>query len=397
MPDLTAKTFAGVRNTLPAERLKPEDLVEAVNVDLDDSGRPSRRGGQVTHIAGNVHSLWSDGVTCLYVSDGGMYSLFPDFSTKLVALGLSEAPMAYLSVNERIYHSDGRRSGVFDGGAVRSWGIPLDALPLTATTTSGALPAGVYQMAMTLIRNDGQESGTGLALRLDLPENSGITFSWPTDDLPAGVVDVALYLTAPDGAILMQAVVVDVLDGATTYRGGARSLPLATQWFDAPPAGQCLAHYRGRIYIAVGAELFATTALGYEWCDLRDFLPFDGTRINLVAAVDNGLFIGTERAVYFAGGQDFGGFTVTVKLDGAAVAGSLVTGDGQKVTGRAELAGVAVVMFATSAGIVVGLPDGSLNNLTQERYLFSTGVGAAVLRHDSTKTQYLLSMALPPT
>lgn len=391
MVDLVAKTFAGVRNTLPAERLKEDDLVEAVNVDLDNSGRPARRAGQELMVAGNIHSLWSDGQYCLYINSGTMYGLNPNFTRQAIATGLSTNPMAYLSINGRVYHSNGSITAVLDNGRIRSWGIDIGQTSLSAQATYGTMPAGIYQFAMTLLREDGQESGTGLAGRIELPDDSGLTFTWDTD-LPAAITEVAIYLTQPNGETLHQALVASAAAGTAGYLGGSRSLPLATQWLDAPPAGQCLAHYRGRIYIASGANLFATPALGYEYCDLRDFIAVDGSRIVLLAAVENGLFVGTEQAIHFLAGAAFGELTPTLKMNAGAVAGSLVTANGMEVTGRVELSGVMVVLFTTTDGVVMGLPDGSLSNLTQERYTFSTTPGAAGLRHEATQTHYLLSM-----
>jgi hypothetical protein len=65
-------SFAGVRNTLEAERLHvmptrdnaTTDLVEAVNVDIDNSGQVARRSGIAVVNAGACHSLWSGASRC---------------------------------------------------------------------------------------------------------------------------------------------------------------------------------------------------------------------------------------------------------------------------------------------------------------------------------------------
>lgn len=393
MADVAFKAFAGLRNTLPVERLKPEDLAEAVNVTLDDSGRVARRDGQTLRVPGSgMHSLWSDGAVCCYVQGGGMYTLDTALTPTLVALGLNDNPMAYTSVAGRVYHSNGKATGVLDEGRVRAWGIPLDGLTLGATATSGALPAGTYQFAMTWLTVDGQESGTGLAGRIELADGGGIVFTWEVpDDLR--ITYAAIYLTLANGEVLLQALTVDVEAASVTYVGGDRSLPLATQWLDAPPAGQCLVFFKGRIYIAVGVYLFATAAHGLEYCDLRDYLAFDGTRINVLLAVEGGLFVGTERALYFLSGVALAEHALTTKLLTRSVPGSGVLADGQDVTGRAELTGVKVALLTTSDGVLLGMPDGSLSNLTQERYQFAIGQqAAAIVQRATTRTCYLLSM-----
>lgn len=399
--NLTLTRFAGISNRLPPERISSYptretdaiELVDARNVDIDNARRLARRSGQTIKLAGSgIHSLWSNGALCLYVRDGIMYRLNENFSSVALAAGLSAAPMCYVEVNGRIYHSNGETTAVLDQGRVRSWGVGIDQTAVKASATSGDLPAGIYQFAMTLLREDGQESGTGLASRIDLA-GGGIAFAWKVPPDPA-ITHAALYLTQPDGETLLQAAVVDVELGHYVYTGGARALPLATQWLDAPPAGQALALHRGRLYIAAGEVLYATAPLSYEHCDLRDFYQFDGSPIQIVAPVTGGLFVGTSSAVYFLSGDTFAERTLVGQLDTGAVRGSVAFGDGEAVTGQRELAGQGVVLFATADGVVMGLPDGSIKQLTRERYDMPgarAGVGSALFEAGPS-SRYLLSM-----
>lgn len=397
---LTLKRFAGIANrqrpeeirSYPSQTSADIDLADAHNVDIDNTLRLSRRAGQTMKLPGTaIHSLWSNGALCLYVANGVMYRLNDDFSTTPLAAGLSDAPMSYLDLNGRVYHSDGKHSAVVDEGRVRGWGIGIDQIVVNARPLAGNLPAGTYQYAMTLLREDGQESGAGLATRIDLPEGSGIQFSWVVPADPA-ITHAALYLTQPNGETLLQAVVADVEQGEYLYTGGPRALPLASQWLDAPPPGQALAYYRGRIYIAGDEVLYATAPLAYEHCDLRDFLAFDGSRIQLVAAVDGGLFVGTMEAVYFVAGGTLATASRTLRLQVGAVPGSVAYGDGEAVTGRKELSGQQVVLFATEEGIVMGLPDGTLTQLTRDRYVMpATGTGCALFE-PGLFSRYLLAM-----
>lgn len=391
--------FRGIVNTEPPERIRSlpgrdaplVDLVDAVNVDIDDTGRISRRAGQTLVVPGAAHSLWSDGNACMYIHDGMMYALDRSFHAEAIAAGLDDLPMAYVSVGKRVYHANGRTSAVYENGYVRSWGIDLRYTDVAASATFGQLPAGVYLFAMTLIREDGQESGCGPARRIDLTDNAGITFTW---EVPAdlGITQAALYLTQADGETLFQAALVDVDAGIYTYTGGPRALPLATQWLDKPPAGSALALYRGRIYIAKGEHLFATAPLSYEHCDLRDFRAFDGTPVRVLAPVESGLFVGTARAVYFLSGANFADNAITRKLDVPAIPGTLASGDAGEILGNPQLAGQHAVVFTTRDGIVLGLPDGTLVNFTNDDYtLPEATTGAAVLRSGKAQ-QYVVSL-----
>lgn len=379
------KAFAGINNRLPPERIHSLptqtdptcELVTATNIDIDDSGRASRRAGQTLKVAGASHSLWCDAI-CLCVQSGSLKQINADYTTTTLAAGLNSDYVNYERVNDRVYWSNGTQSGVIVDGVNRSWGMPVPNLP-TVSKISGNLSAGTYQYSMTTLR-DGMESGAALAGTVELTVGQGLRFTFTGN--------VALYVAEPNGTTLFQCATSNT--GTFDHIGGQLSLPLDTQWLDQPPAGQCLTEYRGRIYIASGAFIYATTALGYELCDLRDYLSVDNSKIALLAGLENGLLVGTEKGTYYLSGASLAEFSITIK-GAAAIPRTLKLEDGQTVTGKAEYAGRKVALFTTTEGICLASPDGSVVNLTQERYDFTaSGIGAAGFRNDTTLTQYLL-------
>jgi hypothetical protein len=404
MSDFTIQSVAGIRNTLPPERLhsvptrkQPAvDLVQASNVDIDDSGAVARRAGQTLESANVAHSLWSnaDQSICLFVEGSSLKRLMTVGGTVVtLALGLTSGRrMAFVEVNDRVYFSNGAQTGVIDG-SVRSWGIAATEAP-AVSAIAGQLGAGVYQAAYTHLRRDGQESGCALAAQITLGDGAGVRFTWNAPE-DADVDEVALYLSEPNGMVMYQAGVYAAAALSADVTGPALALPLATQWLDAPPPGQCLALHNGRIFIGAGAFVFGTGALDFEHCDLRDYLALDGSAVRFIVGVTGGLFIGTAQAVYFASGERLESYTLRKVSTAPAVIGSVVTANGAVVTGNAELSPHEVVLFTTAEGVFMGLPDGSVQNLTQERYRFAPGAeGAAVFREEPTRHQYLLVLPI---
>lgn len=389
---MTFGAFAGLRNTIPAERLEPGDLTAAVNVDIDNGGRAQRRPGTELRAAGPSHSLWSHGDNCLFVRGDTLHRLHLDYNMSIVATGLTpDMPMSYVDVNGRVYWTNGVETGVVTSEGNRSWGIPIPDLPVLSPIT-GTLAAGQYQLALTYLRSDGQESGAGMAAQIVLGEAAGVRVGWPIPQDPT-IVEVGVYITEPNGKVLYQAGIGDVGDGGADITSIHLSLPCDTQWYDAPPAGQCLSYHRGRILIACGAHLFATTALGYEYVDQRDYVAVDDTTIRFVGGVEHGIYIGTEKNVYFLAGDRLEEMTIKTVAEGAAVARSLVHADGFATTGNASMAGQQVVLFTCAAGVCMGTGDGTVINLTGERYRFEAGpLGAAALRQGDALSQYLLFM-----
>lgn len=395
-PKFTA--FAGIRNTLPPERLHvmptkddaTTDLVAAVNVDLDNSGQLSRRAGTTVARAGAAHSLWAQGDMCVFATGSSLRRLYPDYSSEVLANGLTpNAPLGYVEVNGRVYWGNGLQSGVIADGMSRSWGMEIPASP-GLSLVGGQLTAGQYQCAVTHVRNDGQESGAALPSTLTLANDGGVRVTWAAPADPT-IELVRVYLSTPNGTVLYAAAEVAVEDLYTEVYSCRFALPLNTQWQDKPPSGQAYAYANGRIYIAQGEYIFGTTELGYEYVDLRDYLAIDGSRVRVLAGLEGGLFAATDHAAYFLRGKTFADMEMVIVATTGGVEGSLVYVDGERATGIKELAGLRCAMFATGSGVLLGLPSGSVMNLTQERYRFDVTPHACAGFHENEQlNSYLL-------
>lgn len=382
-------SFGGVRNDVTAERFSNTDLAFADNVDIDKSGRLFRRQGYTQQRAGAAHSLWSNPqqTQCLFVSAGQLQRLNTDMTaTPLMVLHDSLSRMAFDQVNERTYFSNGTDLGVYENGVVRSWGLPQGPLPGVSPTV-GAAPAGMYQFAMTWLRVDGQESGTGKAGMVQVMDG-GMTFTLPVATDPA-IVGKILYISGCNGDELFKAAVLPNAQTSFTYSNDTTELgePLETQFMQAPPAGQLVAWYRGRMFVAVGSVLYWSTAFGYELFDLREYVDLDG-RITMLAPMQDkelsdsgrasGFFIGTDKSCGILVGSDPKDFQYVPKTDYGALLGALDYVDGalfrDGATGARPLP-----MWLSTQGICIGMPDLQVHNLTRSRYGFSAaGQGAAL-------------------
>jgi hypothetical protein len=112
---LAIKAFHGINTFDPPHRMPVSprtgmvDLVKGENIDLDETGQASRRDGYALKVAGtDCHSLFSDGVTCVYVEGDQFKQLYLDYTTSTLRSGLTVgARMAYWAFNERIYYTNG--------------------------------------------------------------------------------------------------------------------------------------------------------------------------------------------------------------------------------------------------------------------------------------------------
>ena len=100
-------------------------MATALNVDVDPSGRVSRRKGYTKAQPGSFHSLFCAGGQCLVVQEhpgtAALYRVSEDGSLKGVRSGLTKgARMGYHALNGMICYSNGHENGVYLEGAETS-------------------------------------------------------------------------------------------------------------------------------------------------------------------------------------------------------------------------------------------------------------------------------------
>lgn len=383
------ESFTGLRNDVAAHRFEATDLATGTNIDIDDSGGVTRRAGRTLQRAGVSHSLWSDNTQALFVEGTTLYRLNADYTATALRTGLTAGlAMAYQKVNDVVYFANGAESGVLQDGAVRSWGLPVPPM-LVASATVGDMPAGDYQYTAVYLRADGQQSGAGLAGRITLPAGSGLVFALPVST-DAGVVAKAVYLSTPNGDVLYRALVVLNAVASYTYTNDTTELamPLDTQFMSAPPAGQVLAYYRGRTFAAVGDTVFCSEPAAYELFDLRRFLSFD-SKVTILAPIEDrehpGMFVATETSTGWIQGVDADGFRFVPSANYGAVPGTLAYADGTLFADGSAGARM-LPMWLSTHGVCVGIPGGTVRNLTRGKYQFTAqGSGCALFKPDTSQ------------
>ena len=389
MAESTLKGFAGLRNDVSSDRFEAGDLEAAVNVDIDDSGKLSRRDGYLSKLAGNIHSLWSNGTLCLFVSNGEMKRLNDDYTATVLRTGLSNERMAYVEVNGRVYFSNGVDTGIVDNGNVRTWGIVPPMLPL-ATQAGGNLPEGIYQYALTYVREDGQESGTGLAGRIDA--TGGIAFSSIPVSGDPGVTHKILYVTEQNGEVLYRAKVLANDATSYTWTGGILSIPLATQYLEQAPAGEIVTYHYGTMYVVQDDRVFYSSPFGYELFDPNGFLPFD-SQVQIFAPVEGGIWVGTQTAIYWLDGVDADKLQKITRARVGNVKGTLAYINNDRLPeSNFNQPDSLIALWWSDEGVCAGYSGGSLNKLTNKRY--QPGIegvsGTGIVRKSSNKSfQYL--------
>lgn len=382
------KDFTGLRNNVAAGEFDRSDLEVALNVEINDRRIIQRRKGfGAAVVEGAYHSLWAGAGVCLAVSGSDLVRIAPGYATTSLRTDLAaNRPCSYASVGGRVFYSNGLQTGIVENGASRTWGIePPDRL--AASQIGGSFRAGRYQFVMTYLRNDGQESGASLAGQLELSTTGGFRFS----DLPVStdpsVIGKVIYLSTWNGVLLYQAA--SILNADTTCNivdPVPASYPLQTQHLLPAPAGDIVSHHNGRMLVASGSLLHPSVAYSLELFDRREVIQFE-SRINAVAPVTGGVFVGTEHQIVFLAGADVVSATYDVKATYGAIFGTLAEAQadtiGEGTSGKS-------FALASKQGMCVLGDGGAFKNLTQERFSYPvTAAGGGLVRKHRGMNQYV--------
>lgn len=297
---------AGMNNILPDFALPQGTLRDAVNVDILPGGALRRRKGSTLFCAGtDVHSFWCAGELSFFVESGDLKQMNQDGTATTMHAGVGAGRMQYQLLNGDVYYTNGAVTGKIVNGVRREWGVEVpDAAPVLSATT-GFMPLGTYQVVCTFVNDLGEESGCGRSTAITL--SGGITIALPQ---PASdeVTAVIVYMTAPDGEVLYEAGSVAAGQASITFN----SLPptgrvCRTQFMVRTFPGEMLAYYRGRFYLSIGNVLWCTQPFAFGLIKpAEDFIQFGGA-IDMVMAVDDGLFVACDNTYWLAGSgpQDF--------------------------------------------------------------------------------------------
>lgn len=118
----------GLNNTVDPARIMYDlrkgttELSQAVNVDIDRTGRPTRRLGRAQKSATAAARGFAYGEVCLFVSGKILYRMKPDYSFVSLRSDLTEnARMRYFPVANRIYYTNEYEKGYIQSGQNRAW------------------------------------------------------------------------------------------------------------------------------------------------------------------------------------------------------------------------------------------------------------------------------------
>lgn len=376
------------------------ELVTGTNVDITKRFKVRRRKGHSRQITMTVDAGWSDNIYTILMSGTNLYRVVLDnvgnLSTVLLESGLPAVSgnheFSAVRVGSRLFVSIKDELRVINNYSINNWGVESPKVPPTLSLTTGNLLEGRYLVGYTYVRSDGYESGTFAVGHIDVPANSGINISNILNSIDPDIVEKHIYITTSNGDILYKNAVIDANQTSIVYdvRYVGDNLPLLTQFKDRPMPGQVMENFRGHILIGIDNILYWTDPLNYELVDYRKNFIMFSSPIKIIAAVEDGVFVGTEDEILFIDGIDLMEAPRVFKADYGVILGTLSKVDSNLFNIDGIPPDSKAVMFVTDKGISVGFNGGVFINLTESKVAVAESkIGASLFRQQSGLNQFL--------
>lgn len=355
----------GVNEKAKETDLPPSTARRLKNLNVSDEGKMRRRDGFIRRVtASAAHSIYTHNGFVFAVVDNALHMLDTDtWNITVVRGGVGPSKLSYAAIGEVVYYSNGAVSGRYDTKTGQHYPsmAPLTPGTPTLSVASGGLKPGKYLVSITQVSSDGIESGAPLPAQITLTASEGIKVNIPVMD---GTQETRVYCSEVNGSNLFLEERVPFGAGSVTITGLSHGKELRTLLVDPIPAGSILRTHKGRLYSASNNILWYSEPLlyGLTVLDYNYLPPFSGP-ITMVEPVDGGLFVAAD-AMYFLSGASPADMQFTVLDTAPAIPGSSMVIDGQLVS--KDINGQ-VAYWYSSEGAVIGLPNGTIRNLTQDK------------------------------
>jgi len=280
--------------------MRPGELTQADNIDIDDRQRIRRRrdSRKVIDMPG-LTAAWAtpDESRLFLVISGTLYEVSGS-ALGLIALAnnLSDNETHWATDGERVYVSNESGDLVIDGGEAYSMAIPIPIPPLISIV-SGNLPAGRYLATMALEDPRGRQGPACEIVAITaLSDGAGLQFYLP--DIPAGYTPRYFVSRMNDDALRHAAQVVHDIDQLGAV--------MEEQQYDGqvPPAGGPIAWSGGRLWKGIDGMSDGTgmvVASDPYWPHIFHFGTYDFITPGKVTALADmeraGLLVGTDRRI----------------------------------------------------------------------------------------------------
>ncbi len=345
----------------------PRRCRAAINVDLDDSGRPQLRDGTTSRVSATSGLATFSALGLLLFQDQGtIKKVDPDtYATTDLVTGLNtSAKVVFHEHNGAIWWTNGIENGqITSAGTATNWGLDVPPSP-TLAAIAGTLPAGRYMVVATLVDANGVEHCAGESSLITLAAAGAFTADLSSYD--SNAVTARFYATRTNGSQLYYVGEAAVGSLPVTISDVTVSEePIRTQFFSPPIPGAGMFSFHGMIITFNGKWLYPSFGPAVHHYKLDETAESRPSDVVAGAGLNGGFWVVCEQGAYHTAGGVPGAWATNQKDSRKYAAGSLVI-SGTLLPGLKVMDNIA--LFVSEDGLMAGLSDGSLIPLTDDKH-----------------------------
>lgn len=339
-------------------------LVGAVDVDLTDTGwfrsRPSL-GELHPTISAACLGVWSASGR-LFWQEGDL--LYEDGSPLLGGL---TRRVEICEHGDKLYVSDGSTNVELDSTGVWNWGLPVPTLSLAPGLLS-TLTAKSYLVRAAFVDSRGNEGGVSniASITLAVQGSIEVSISGATPDCVA-VNIYAGYPNQPTTSFVAQVDIASFPYTISAVNVSAADPPKTAQMVGPPVRIEGIFSFRA--FLMLWRDNFILRSEGFEpHLYHPDNIMQFSSAIQACAGLPGGMWVGTETGLWWVTGESPDSWIPLQKSSANICKGSFVV-SGTKIP---ELqTSDLVALFVSKDGLLAGMNNGQLVNLTFNRYKFN--------------------------
>jgi hypothetical protein len=364
------KPIKGIDQLSNETSLQEGTVRSSSNVVFDKDGNFGMRPGYIQRVVGEgYHSFYSSKRGWLIVCAKNVINGFNPETFELAPLAVMNTSnlTSFTELNGNIYYMNVGSSGVFKSGDTSAKPLGIELPPLTpqfAAIATGSLFPGSYGVTYTIIAPDGEESGTGPLITIDLPDGGGIIGT--LFSVLSGY-KFRIYMTTADGEELYQAAEFDADVASYSIDSHEQGRQPGTMHLEPLPYGYIIRDQGSRLFVATKEGVVYSDAFRPHLCNLaHNFLPIVGFP-HMMESLDEGLFVSDDTGVTFYQGKDPSSYAVMKASNEVAIFGTSIVLSTKQFSGEEFQQYDRVVIWLSSSGYQVGLPTGEVVSLHKEQ------------------------------
>lgn len=376
--------FNGINNILNPKKLKTDDLVDAVNVDITNENTVKNRPSwKKIKELNKPHSLYSSVQNMFLIENDYLIRYDKNLKKEIVDDGYLNLNTSFVKFNNQVLISNEKFIKKIKNNKI------YNLLPEkyynnfnVNISSNGNFPKGRYKIAITYVFDDGLEGSTNNPIVVELNDNEKITLSNFNKTNDSNIKYIRIYVSKTNSIEMYRYADydIDINEVVLNYHQIDFGKRLEKIDLDIINNGKFITVFNGLILTAIENRVYISLPNSFfiDYDVYSGFLEFNSniTMLQAIDGVDGGIYVSDEDNAYYLSGN-ISNLTRTILDCQPAI---INTSCKSPITNE--------LFFYTQRGQILAQPGGKIVNLTESRFLpdYELLKGASiVMLHDGRR------------